>query len=102
VTVGLRAATFGSGASRLVKPDRFRGAQFAQRFASELDTVCGMDQAVEHRVCDGWVPDVLVPVGDRQLAGDHGGGAAVAVVDDLEQVASVVSGEWCNAGARNC
>ena len=62
--------------------------------------MCGVDQAVEHGVGNGRIADVLVPMRDRQLAGDHGGGAAVAVVDDLQQVTPLVGGEWCNAPNR--
>jgi hypothetical protein len=52
-----------------------------------------MDQPVEHGIGDGGIADVRMPVVDRQLAGDDGGGAAMAVVDDLQQVASLLCGE---------
>jgi len=44
------------------------------------------------RVADGGVPGV-----DRELAGDDGGGAAVAVVHDLEEVAAVLGRKRCQA-----
>ena len=52
-----------------------------------------VDEAVEDGVGEGRIADDLVPVLDRHLAGDDGGGAPVAVVDDLEQVAALLAGE---------
>ena len=60
----------------------------------------GVDQAVEHGVGDGSIADVLVPMRDRKLAGDHGGGAPVAVVDDLQQVAPLIGGEGRGCPSR--
>lgn len=57
----------------------------------------GVDEAIEHGVGDGRVADMLVPMRDRQLAGDDGGGAAVSVVDDLQEVAALFGGEWDDA-----
>lgn len=45
-----------------------------------------VDEAVEDRVGVGRVADDLVPGGDRQLAGDDGGAATVALFENLEQV----------------
>jgi hypothetical protein len=45
-----------------------------------------VDQAVQDRVGDGGLAEGLVPVADRQLAGDDGRAEALAVLDDLEQV----------------
>jgi hypothetical protein len=49
-----------------------------------------VDEAVEDSVSDRRVGDHVVPFLDRQLAGDDGAGAAVAVVDDLEDVAALL------------
>ena len=54
----------------------------------------GLDQAVEHGVGNGRIADV--PMRNRQLAGDHGGGAAVSVVDDLQHIAPLVCGRGFN------
>ena len=56
-----------------------------------------VNQAVEHGVSNGRIADVLVPMRYRQLTGDHSGGAAVPVVDDLQQVAPLFGGEWRDA-----
>ena len=45
-----------------------------------------MDQAVEHGVGVGGVTDQRVPLVDRELAGDEGGAAAVAVLEDFQEV----------------
>ena len=52
-----------------------------------------MNEAIEDGVGQGWVADGLVPVLDRQLAGDDGGGAAVAVFEDFQQVTALGGGE---------
>ena len=52
-----------------------------------------VDQPVENRVPKGGVADALMPVVERQLTGDEGGAAAVAVFEDLEQVAPFAVGE---------
>ena len=47
-----------------------------------------MDEAVENGVGQGGIVELAVPVGDRQLTGDHHRAPADAVVEDLEEVAS--------------
>lgn len=47
-----------------------------------------VDQAVEDGVGQGWVAQGVMPVGDGQLAGDHGGAGLIALVEDFEQVAA--------------
>ena len=49
-----------------------------------------VDQAVEYGVGEGRFADEVVPAVDRELAGDQGGGATVAVVDDFQQIAARV------------
>src|SRR6266542_646051 len=57
-----------------------------EAFAGEVKAVCVMDEAVEDRVGVGRIADQLMPAIDWQLAGDNGGAAAVAVIEDLEKV----------------
>jgi hypothetical protein len=52
-----------------------------------------VDEAIEDGVGDGWIADYLVPVVDRQLTCHDGRAAAVAVVDDLQQIASLLGCE---------
>jgi hypothetical protein len=52
--------------------------------------VGGVDDAIEDRVGDGRIADQVVPAVDRDLAGDDGGAAAVALLDDLEEVATLL------------
>jgi hypothetical protein len=49
-----------------------------------------VDEAVEDCVGDGRVGDRLVPVIDRQLAGHDGGAAIVPIVDNLQQIATLL------------
>lgn len=46
----------------------------------------GVDQAVEDDVSVGGIADQRVPLIDGELAGDDGGAAAVAVLEDLQEV----------------
>ena len=46
-------------------------------------------EAVEDGIGQGWVADEVMPFLDGKLAGGDGGAPAVAVLDDLEQVAPV-------------
>jgi len=48
-----------------------------------------MHQAVENRVGQRWITSGLMPMCDRQLAGDQRGPAIMAVFDDLQHVATV-------------
>ena len=52
-----------------------------------------VDEAVEEGIDDGGIGDDLVPVLDRHLAGDDGGSALVAIVDDFEEIATLLAGE---------
>jgi hypothetical protein len=45
-----------------------------------------MDQAVEDGVGVGGMADQRVPLIDGKLAGDDGGAAAIAILQDLQQV----------------
>ena len=56
-----------------------------------------VDEAVEDGVGQRGVADHVVPTVDRELAGDEGRGALVAVVDDLQQIAALLGGERCQA-----
>jgi hypothetical protein len=53
-----------------------------------------VDEPVENSIGDGRVGDDVVPVVDRQLAGDDGAATAVAVVDDLEDIAAFARTSW--------
>ena len=56
-----------------------------------------VDEAVEDGVGEGRLTDEIVPAVDRELAGDQGGGATVAIVDDLQQIATRVGVQGCQA-----
>src|SRR5829696_4389304 len=65
----------------------------AQRIALELEAMGIMDDAVEDGVGDGRFADDVVPTIDRDLAGDEGGAAAAALLDDLQEIAPLVGPE---------
>src|SRR5689334_21805215 len=87
----------GSVCNGLVKLGVLCSADFAQGLALQLEPVSAVNEAVEHRVGNGGIADVGVPVVDWQLAGDDGGSAAVPIVDDFQQIASLLGGEWCQS-----
>ena len=50
-----------------------------------------MDEAVEDGVGDGRIGDDIVPIFDRHLAGDDGRSALVAIIDDFEEIATLLA-----------
>ena len=46
-----------------------------------------MNEAIQDGVAQSGVADNVVPMFDGDLAGDDGGGATVAIIEDLQQVA---------------
>ena len=67
---------------------------FAQAFSFELDPMCTVNDTIEDRVAEGGIADNLVPASDWDLAGDQQGAAAVAVIDDLQQISALLGVEW--------
>jgi hypothetical protein len=57
----------------------------------------GVHEAVEDGISDCGIDDHLVPMIDGELAGHDCRAAAVAIVDDFEQVATLLGGQWCQA-----
>ena len=49
-----------------------------------------VQDAIGDCVCDGGIAEVIVPLGDGNLAGDHRGTGAIAILDDLEEITSVL------------
>ena len=59
----------------------------------QSDPVGVVDESIEDRVRECGVADDVVPVLERQLTGDEGGAAGVAVLEHFEHVASLGDGE---------
>ena len=74
----------GSGLRAEVKG--FRGSS-SHAFAGELQSVGVVDETIQDGVRHGGIADGLVPMLDRELAGDDGGAAAVTVLEDFQQIA---------------
>ena len=62
----------------------FRGAALAQGVDSELEVMGIVDDPVEDGIGKGRLAKEVMPAIDRDLAGDQGAAAAVAVFDNLE------------------
>jgi hypothetical protein len=66
---------------------------FAQGLAVEGEAVRGVHEAVEDGIGDCRIDDHLVPVIDGELTGHDRRAAAVAIVDNFEQVAALLRGQ---------
>jgi hypothetical protein len=60
--------------------------RLATRRPRERETMRAMHDAVENRVGERGIAQVLVPAVDRQLTGDDRRAVAIPVIEDLEQV----------------
>jgi hypothetical protein len=65
----------------------------AHRVAPQLDAVGIVDKPVEDGVGIGRIADRVVPALDWDLRSQDRGGTLVAIVDDLHQVATLLSGK---------
>jgi hypothetical protein len=63
------------------------GVLFSHAFSGELKAVSVVNETIEDGVAEGGVSDHVVPMFDRDLAGDDGRGATVAIIKDLQKVA---------------
>ena len=61
----------------------------------ELDSVSIVNQPIHNGIGDGGVPDMIMPIFNRELTGDQGGTRPVTVLDDFEQVSSFCIRERC-------
>ena len=62
--------------------------------ALQVEPMGVVDEAIEDGIGQGRVADDIVPLLDRQLAGDDGGAAPVAVLLDLQQFAPLDGRQW--------
>ena len=58
-------------------------------FSGELQAVSIVNEAIQDGVAEGWVADNFVPMFNRDLAGDDGGGATVAIIEDLQELSLI-------------
>ena len=56
-----------------------------------------MHESVEDGIGECGLPDDVVPLFDRQLRGDDGGPGGMPVVEDVEQVATLLGIQWCQS-----
>ena len=59
----------------------------------ELETIGVVDEAIEDGIGEGWLADEVVPGFDGELTGDQRRGAAMAILDDLHEIASLAGVE---------
>ena len=68
-------------------------ASFAHAFSLDVQAMGVVDEAVEDGVGERGIADDLVPLLDRNLAGDQDRGALMAILEDFEEVALFGLGE---------
>ena len=61
----------------------------AESFATELNSVGVVNDAVEDGVGEGRIADDIVPLWDGNLTGDQEGMYVVAILNDFEQIAAL-------------
>src|ERR1051325_8843653 len=69
----------------------------AQTVAAELQAMGIVNDAIQDRIGQGGISDKGMPTVHRDLAGDQGGAAAVAVFDDFEHVVALLGAERLEA-----
>jgi hypothetical protein len=69
------------------------GSDLSHAVSLEGEAVSVVDEPIKDGICDGRVGDDLVPIFDWHLAGDDGGSALVAIIDDFEKIATLLAGE---------
>ncbi len=67
----------------------FPGGGFPHGFTFEFDTIGVVDQPVKNRVRERRIPDDLMPVFDRKLAGNNGGGPLVPVFEYFKDISAL-------------
>ena len=67
----------------------------SHRTSFQLKAVSVVNQPVQDCISDGRISDMIMPVFDRELAGNEGRDIAVAVFDDFEKVSSFRVGQGC-------
>lgn len=58
--------------------------------AFEGDAVGVVDDPVEDCICDGWLADHIVTLGNGQLGGNQGGFAPVALFEDFQEIEALL------------
>ncbi len=66
-------------------------------FSFQVQTIGVMDEPIEDGVGQGGIAQIGMPVVHGELAGRQGGAPGVAVVEEFQEVAPLVGGEWNQA-----
>jgi hypothetical protein len=80
----------GKGGCRL---GRLAGSELAHRRAVEFEPIGVVDNAIRDRVAEGGLADNFMSGCHGELAGDEDGAAAVAILDDLHEIAPLAGPE---------
>ena len=73
----------------LILTDSLVGVKFlflSHRSSFELNSVSIVNQPIHNGIGDGRVPDMIMPMIHRELAGDEGGRTPTSLFDHFEQI----------------
>jgi hypothetical protein len=76
--------------------DKSWGVKFlflSPRSSFQLNAVGIVNQPIQNGIGDGWIPDMVMPVFDGELARNKGRGIAVAVLNDFQKISSFGIGQ---------
>ena len=59
----------------------------------EWNSVSIVNESVQNGIGDGWIPDMVVPVFDGELARNKGRGIPVAIFNDFQKISSFGIGQ---------
>lgn len=72
---------------------RLAGFDLAHRGAIEFEPVSVVDNTIQYRIAESGLADNLMPSCHGELAGDQEGATAMAILDDLHEIAPLAGGE---------
>src|SRR5215211_5738026 len=65
---------------------------FSLGLSFQLNAMSIVDQAVQDGICQGGIGNASVPVCNRDLGSNQGGGVAKAVIEDFQNILGVLDG----------
>src|SRR5215467_11081255 len=67
---------------------------FPHGWTRQFDAMSVVNQTIQDAIRDSRIADLVVPMGDRHLAGEHRRANGIAIVTDFQKVAPLTVGQW--------
>ena len=68
-------------------------SNFSLRFSFQFNAVSVVNKPVKDGICQGGIGNASVPLGDRDLCGNQGGGISKAVIEDFQNILGILDGD---------